>query len=162
MFRKYVRFLLTNICSYSIFKSETEQRFGKHVRLKVLWIQGDIKMTVQERTRRSRIKRRRQVAKQKLVLLIATVFVITIGSIGFGSFFSSAKTVKSDVPMYKYYKSIIIKEGDSLWSIANEYNHNKVDNHEYVNELKELNGLTSETIQAGQHLLITYYDTEVR
>ena len=119
-------------------------------------------MTVQERTRKSRIKRRRQVAKQKIALIIATMFVVTIGSIGFGSFFSSAKVSKSDVPEYKYYTSIIIEEGDSLWSIANEYNHNTVDIHDYVKELKELNGLTSETIHAGQHLLIAYYDTTVR
>ena len=119
-------------------------------------------MTVQERTKRSRIKRRRQVLKQKLALVIVALFVITIGSVGFGSFFSSAKVAKSDVPEYKYYTSIIIEEGDSLWSIANEYNHSNVDIHEYVKELKELNGLTSETIQAGQHLLIAYYDTVVK
>ena len=95
-------------------------------------------MTVQERTRKSRIKRRRQVAKQKIALVIASLVVITIGSVGFGSFFSSAKVSKSNVPEYKYYTSIIIEEGDSLWSIANEYNHNTVDIHEYVKELKEL------------------------
>ena len=121
-----------------------------------------MKMTVQERERKCRSIKRKRVAKQKLALLIATVFVITIGSIGFGSFFSSAKNVKNDVPVYKYYKSIVIEEGDSLWSIANEYNYHTVDVHDYVKELKELNGLTSETIHAGQHLLITYYDTEVR
>ena len=39
----------------------------------------------------------------------------------------------------------IVKKGDSLWSIANKYNTN-------VNELKELNNLTSNSLSIGQKL----------
>ena len=118
-------------------------------------------MTNLERRQRARIKRRRQVVKQRLTLGIVTICVIILGSVICGSIFSSAKDPQTDIPQYKYYKSIIIQEVDSLWSIANEYNPDKFRTQEYIDEMKELNALTSETIHAGQHLLVVYYDTEL-
>ncbi len=119
-------------------------------------------MTINERRRKCRVIKRKRLLKQKMALIIATVCVVIIGSIGFGSIFSSAKSSASDVQEYKYYKSIVIEEGDSLWSIAERYNHDSLNHQDYVKELKELNALTSETIHAGQYLLIAYYDTELR
>ena len=120
-------------------------------------------MTVQEKKERARIKRRRQVAKRRMILLLAALFVITVGSIVCGSIFSSAKDPATDIPQYKYYKSITIEQGDSLWSIAEEYCTDAYeDTRDYIDELKELNGLTSETIHEGQHLVVAYYDTVIR
>ena len=120
-------------------------------------------MTVQERKERARIKKKRQLAKRRMILLLATLFVVTVGSIVCGSIFSSAKDPATDIPQYKYYKSITIEQGDSLWSIAQEYRTNAYeDTQDYIDELKELNGLTSETIHEGQHLVVAYYDAEIR
>lgn len=120
-------------------------------------------MTVQQRKERTRIKRRRQVVKRRIILLLAALLFITVGSIVCGSIFSSAKNPATDIKQYKYYKSITITQGDSLWSIAEEHCTDVYDDiHEYINELKELNGLTSETIHEGQHLIVAYYDTEIR
>ena len=119
-------------------------------------------MTIQERQKRATIKKRKQIAKRRMILLLAALFVITLGSIVFGTIFSKAKNPSADVPQYKYYKSITIESGDSLWSIAEEYcNDSYEDTREYVHELKQLNSLTSDTIYAGQHLLVAYYDTEI-
>ena len=120
-------------------------------------------MTVQERKERARRKRQRQVAKQKMFLLLVAVMAITIGSIVFGSIFSSAKNPNEDIVQYKYYKSIEIQQGDSLWTIAKEYCTNpSVDTHEYINELKDINALKSDVIHEGQHLMVVYYDTEIK
>lgn len=120
-------------------------------------------MTVQERKERARIKKRRQIVKCRMILLLAALFVITVGSIVFGSIFSTAKNPATDIPQYKYYKSITIEQGDSLWSIAQEYRTNAYeDTQEYIDELIQLNGLTSKTIHEGQHLVVAYYDTEIR
>ena len=117
-------------------------------------------MTTYERREKAKLKRRKQVAKQKMILLLAVTLIITVGSIVFGTIFSSAKDPAADMPRYKYYKSIRIEQGDSLWSIAEEY---ACDNtYDYIQEIKQLNGLTSETIHAGQHLIIAYYSTELQ
>ncbi len=45
----------------------------------------------------------------------------------------------------------VVKKGDSLWSIANEYNTT-------VDELKNLNNLTSNTLQIGQELILPGFE----
>lgn len=120
-------------------------------------------MTVQERTERTKMIKKRQIAKRRMILLLAALFVITVCSIVCGSIFSSAKDPATDIPQYKYYKSITIEQGDSLWSIAQEYCSDNAyqDIQEYIDELVQLNGLTSMTIHEGQHLIVAYYDTEI-
>lgn len=120
-------------------------------------------MTVQERKERARIKRRKQIIKRRIVLTMISVFVITMGCIVCGSIFTSAKNPETDIPQYKYYKSITIEQGDSLWSIAETYCCEEYkDTYDYIAEVKELNGLTSDTIHEGQHLVVAYYDTVFR
>lgn len=111
---------------------------------------------------RSRKKNRGQMARRRMLILLAVMLMITIGSVIFGSSFTSAQAQESELA-YKYYKSIVIEKGDSLWSIAQEYMTSDYDNtQEYIEELIQLNSLTSETIHAGQHLLVAYYDTEFK
>lgn len=119
-------------------------------------------MTSEERKQRMRVKRQKQVAKQKMILLLATLFIITVGSIVFGSIFSAAKNPDETILGNKCYKSIIIEHGDSLWDIAKEHCTDNTSVQEYVEELKTLNALTSETIHAGEYLLVTYYDAEMK
>lgn len=56
---------------------------------------------------------------------------------------------------HKYYRSIEIQRGDTLWEIAkdtmtSEYNSIS----EYIKVLKEINGLDSDEIQAGRMLIV--------
>ena len=105
-------------------------------------------MTVQERKERSEMKKRRQLAKRRMVILLATLFVVTVGSIVCGSIFSSAKDPATDIPQHKYYKSITIEQGDSLWSIAQEYHTDAYEDiQEYIDELIRLNGLKKQMMQ---------------
>ena len=112
-------------------------------------------MTVQERNERNLNRRRRQAAKRNMIILLATVLMITIGSVIFGSTFSSAK---NDEVLETYYTSIEIQKGDSLWDIAQEYKADDVSTGEYIAELMNLNNLTSETIHEGQHLVVAYQE----
>lgn len=109
-------------------------------------------------------KHRRNIARKRMMLLLVTVLFITVGSIVFGSCFSSAQdSDQSSQQQYKYYKSIEIKAGDSLWNIAKEYRTDAYDStQEYVNELIILNNLSSEYLQEGQHLLVAYYEQEFK
>lgn len=64
-----------------------------------------------------------------------------------------------DAPVLtKYYKSITIASGDTLWSIANEYKSGDYrSTRDYVEELRSMNGLCSDKIDAGQKLVVAYF-----
>lgn len=62
------------------------------------------------------------------------------------------------VALTKYYKTITIEQGDSLWSIADEYKSGDYRTvQDYVNELKSMNNLHSDQISAGQKLVVAYF-----
>lgn len=119
-------------------------------------------MSRQEIRDREKQKRAKAVAKRRMILLLTMIFMVTIGSVVFGGIFSSAQTTETPVT-YKYYKSIKIEKGDTLWSIAKEYcTENYEDTREYIEELKEINNLTSDEIHHGQYLVVAYYDAEFK
>ena len=58
----------------------------------------------------------------------------------------------------KYYKSILIEKGDTLWSIAEEYKpEHGVSTKKYVNDLKRMNNINNDIIHEGNYLTIYYY-----
>lgn len=88
---------------------------------------------------------------------LAGVFLIALVLIVLGNTIANAKTQETP-HRTKYYKSIAIEEGDSLWSIAEEYITEEYDStKEYVNELMSMNGLQNETIHTGSYLVVAYY-----
>ena len=118
-------------------------------------------MSTQEKRERIRARRKKQVAKQKMILLLALTLIITIGSIVFGTIFSTAKDPATDIPQYKYYKSITIEEGDSLWSLASTYYTKEYTSlSDYINEIKRMNGLSSDVLYAGNYLLVPHFVAE--
>ncbi len=121
-------------------------------------------MSRQEIRYHAKQRRAKEVAKKRMILLLTAIFLIVIGCVVFGSIFSKAHAneVQTEVP-FKYYKSIVIQDGDTLWDIAKEYRTNAYSGtQEYVDELIRLNGLHSDKIYAGQHLMVAYYDTEFK
>lgn len=63
-----------------------------------------------------------------------------------------------EVSRQKYYESICIKDGDTLWSIASQYISEEYGNKdEYIRELMRMNGLKTDCIQSGNYLTVTYY-----
>lgn len=108
------------------------------------------------------IKRRRQVYLRKLFLCMVSVMIIACLSIFAGCNFAAAHDSTVDAPVeHKYYKSIEIEAGDTLWGIAKEYMNDEYESvYEYIYELKEMNHLDSDDIHEGQYLTIAYFDTE--
>lgn len=59
--------------------------------------------------------------------------------------------------MCKYYKSVLIESGDTLWSIAAKYKAAGMNTSSVVEEIKRMNGLSNDQIIAGNYLIIPYY-----
>lgn len=93
---------------------------------------------------------------KRLVLLS---LVVLLGSWFFGHSLMNvlAEEVEKE-PVEKYYTSIRIEKGDSLWSIAGRYGSNSgLTTAQYVAELKSMNRLKDDLIHSGQYLTIMYF-----
>lgn len=113
------------------------------------------------RSKAKRMKRQKQVRKNIFLLILSTI-LISVFMIFFASISIQASDMEHQVS-YKYYKSILISQGDTLWSIAEE----NMDEHysttyEYINEVKRMNSLTSDQIKIGSYLIIPYFSTEYK
>lgn len=92
---------------------------------------------------------------------VSGVFLLIMCCVVFGSILVSAHGSANEEPVdYKYYKSIEIESGDTLWSIAEEYMTDDFESvAEYVNLLKKMNNLNNDKIISGQNLIVVYNDT---
>lgn len=88
-----------------------------------------------------------------------TVCLIVFGSISLSGFRTNAKDDSVETS-YKYYKSIVIANDDTLWSIAQQYmdedHYESI--YDYINEVKNMNSMTDDVVHYGEHLIIPYYD----
>ena len=114
----------------------------------------------ERRILKNRIRRQREMKKNFLIVAM-TICLIVIGSVSLSGFRSNAKNDSVDVS-YKYYKSITVSNDDTLWSIATEYmdDEHYESINDYINEVKNMNAMTDDMIQYGEHLIIPYYDSE--
>lgn len=59
---------------------------------------------------------------------------------------------------YKYFTSLEIKSGDTLWSIASRYaDEAYITVEDYIREIKAINHLPSDMIVEGHYLTVFYY-----
>lgn len=93
--------------------------------------------------------------------LFAVLFIMVISGC-FGHSLMEVMAEEEQKTAYdKYYTSIRLEEGDTLWSIAEEYNRNSdKTTEEYVHELRTMNSLLDDTIEAGHYLAVSYYVKE--
>lgn len=119
------------------------------------------KMSDRELKRYERVLRLRRERREKAVMgffaVLATVCMITICAVSYGSIRSDASSG------FKYYTSVTVEAGESLWDIAEEYidyDYYK-DRNDYITEVKNINHLDAQgSILAGQSLILPYYSVE--
>jgi cell division protein YceG involved in septum cleavage len=95
-----------------------------------------------------------------LIILVAMTALVLLG----GSIRAFASSQSSRTPMHKYYTSIQVEKGDSLWSIADDYVIDGVQSREdFIDEVCALNHISRQDIlQRGDHLVVMYYSDEVK
>lgn len=113
-----------------------------------------------------RKKRREQALEEQrkrrryLLTVGLTAIIIFFAGMGFGSLFARAEE-PVDISARKYYTNVEIQPGDTLWTIADVYmDSHYVNRKEYLNELMELNHMSSDLLISGQKLIVPYYTAE--
>lgn len=105
-------------------------------------------------------KRLKRTFRKHLLYSVISICIILITS---ATIMLKADAKDSSLPnnVEKKYESIVIKNGDTLWSIAEKYADTKyISISDYINELKIMNNLSDNNITYGANLLITYYSVE--
>lgn len=95
--------------------------------------------------------------KNRVVFWVMTIVICGVLILGVGSFCnrSNAQEVMTN---QKYYKSIEIHAGDTLWDIAQTYCSEEYDSIDsYMEEVRSINQLNDDKILTGGYLMIPYY-----
>lgn len=115
----------------------------------------------EDRSRRNRERRLRQM-RIRFLLTLAAIFLALIMAVSYRAILSDAKG--NENVSYKYYTSIEIQYGDTLWSIAQAYyseEYASID--DYIHEVMKINHLNQESvIAAGEHLIVPYFSFELK
>lgn len=112
------------------------------------------------RKQKNKMKRLRHFRRQCFLVLL-TVLLILFLTVSYHAILSKATTGEN--VSYKYYTSIKIAYGESLWSIADKYAGEEYASAEdYVHEVMKINHLQEEVLIAGQYLVVPYYSTEFK
>lgn len=99
---------------------------------------------------------------QRYYIIIITVGLILAAAIVFGSFITVAKERQQHSRPYKYYTSIQIEAGDTLWRIAGKHITEEYSSiEEYISEIARLNNLENDNIHEDRFLMIPYYSKTV-
>lgn len=92
---------------------------------------------------RKNINWRRGITKTISMLFLVLIFIFSIGAI-----VDPANANKEE-----QFIEVIVAKNESLWSIAEKYDDNKIDLRKFIYQIKELNQI-NDTIYPGQVLYI--------
>lgn len=107
---------------------------------------------------RNKSKRNKSRRLQFFYFLTAVVCIL------FSAILTSGNTVDvANSSRYKYFTSIEIEAGSSLWDIAQEYMTEEYDSpEEYIEEVKQINHMSDDLVYEGSYLCIPYYSSELK
>ena len=115
---------------------------------------------VSERINQSLNRREAVIKREKKILSIIFILIVSTIILLSSSIHAFAQ-MNNNKPLNKYYTSIEVSEGDTLWNIADQYiGSSNIDKKEYIEEICELNSLNNGQIHAGNHIVIAYYSNE--
>lgn len=117
-------------------------------------------MRMNRRMRKRQFYLARKYALILLAVIIATGAAFSLNGISAKAGDLPAEDASSRAYLQgKSYKSMRLEPGDTLWGIALEYKGSCYSSaQDYIDEVMEINGLTSDCIHADRYLTIPYYE----
>lgn len=116
---------------------------------------------VGHRKERVRVRQMQHIGTLTILAVILMSLAIILGSTFLSSYRSNAAS--NENTLYKYYTSIQVQAGDTLWSIAQQYApSSEISQQDYVDEIISMNHLQGDTIHAGDYLTISYYSSDFK
>lgn len=100
---------------------------------------------------------------QYIILILAGILVAVFILATCGSRLRSHQVQASDIyTETTLYKSVYVKAGDTLWTIADTYmDESYEDKAEYIDEVMDINHISGNSLQAGSYIIVPY-TTSVR
>lgn len=104
--------------------------------------------------------RQRQMIFRKIIAAITLIFTAVILAIVISGCFSKAKAADN---YYKYFKSVTVKSGETLYDYADQYADFHYDSaEEYIKEVAKINKINPDKIVAGNNIIVPYYSLELK
>lgn len=112
------------------------------------------------RNHRRKLRRQKELRRMFILTGIAVVLVLAF-TLSYHALLTHANTELENIS-YKYYTSVQVQPGDTLWSLADRYadSEHYASQEQYITEVMNTNHLTGEDICAGNYLILPYYSTE--
>ena len=118
---------------------------------------------ISERANESLRKREAVVRRQRKVLAVVIFVFVSLGIL-LGTSMNALASSKADVASYhKYYTSVRVEAGDTLWTIADEYISDlNINKQEYIAEICSLNNICEDEIHTGDYIVVAYYSQDMK
>ena len=104
----------------------------------------------------NRIRRNREL-KRRITVFVLSVFLFSLMAV----IFFGTKSLASDLDnptLCKYYKSVMISEGETLSGLAAEYGSlNYKNSTEFISEVCYINNLEGDKLTAGRYIIVPYF-----
>ncbi len=114
------------------------------------------------KARREQVLQEQRTHRKKVLLFFLTLIVMFGVGVGFGTLLAKAEEPETDSMYYKYYTSIKVEPGDTLWDLAELYMDDKhYDTRmDYIYEVININHMMTDRLTAGKKIIIPYYSDE--
>ena len=126
-----------------------------------MYAEGTMTREEFRQARREQVKKELRDRRRRILIFCVTLILMFSMGVGFGTLLAKAEETEKK-PAYKYYTSIEIQKGDTLWGLADvymdrDYYETRVD---YINEVMRINHMVSGRLIAGKKLIVPYYSSE--
>ena len=114
-----------------------------------------------EYSERRIINNRRRRNKQLKQRLLISAFVVSLFVILLFFLMSTKSMADNKEPLFKYYKSIQVQPGDTLYDLSQEYVNTEMnDVDSFIDEVRYINNLEEDScLYEGNYIVVPYYAT---